>query len=223
MLVAENEISRLKALMHSKGLPIDFIDGTCKEIEISIKTEVYTALESAMLRAYEAGEEYKADRFIEELTAVRIGDSFRVTTDSGITDFSTRQRQMLPNLLKNAKIAKDGSRYKVIPIGVKKNTTDGMAREMNAAKMKMKEIRDQFGAKDENVSGQLKDSREKISINPSVPSFRTATSKQDAGTRWVYPARNKDMTPILREINDTLFNEIQNIIENVIANYERNL
>ncbi len=46
--------------------------------------------------------------------------------------------------------------------------------------------------------------------------FRTASSKQDANTKWVHPGKEGDMTKKLRDINARMGLAIDQIINRVI-------
>jgi len=234
MLTISDEINRLRNLYAMKGVPDDFINGISEEIDQTIRSEIYDVLDFAMQRAHEAGEDYRLEDFMNELTAVRIGDSYNITTDSGKTDFSTPPFPMLPKLLKNAKIAKDGSRYKVIPLSGKGTpglTTQKAMGDLNRARHEMKELRGHKkrdpSDKGETFIGMYGKQRSKhkddIQKNHvySNTQFRTVTSKQDANTQWVHPGKSGDMSDILKEINNDLQQQVQDIIQSVITQYEK--
>jgi len=52
--------------------------------------------------------------------------------------------------------------------------------------------------------------------NEGEVNFRTASSKQDANTKWVHPGREGDMTQKLRDINARMGLAIDNIIQETI-------
>ena len=234
MLNVTDEVNNLKLTLSMDGVPFYIIDGIEKEVRREIATRTYDALDDAIQKAQEAGEDYRAEDFINELTAVKIGDSFRIGTDSGKTDFSTPPFPMLPKLLKNAKIAKDGSRYKVIPM-VKKGTigltTESAMGDLNRARADMKSMRGHKKLdptdRGESFIGLYNKQRssgrttaEKKHTGKGAVDFRTASSKQDANTQWVHPGRNADMTDTLESINNSLFDEVQFIIKDVISRYK---
>jgi len=233
MLNVTDEINRLKLKLSMDRVPYDIISGVESEIRQEIAERTYEALDSAMQRAHEVGEEYKIDKFLGELTAVKVGDGFTITTDSGDTNFSTAPFPMLPKLLKNAKVAKDGSTYKVIPM-VKKGTagltTEKTMGDLNRARQDMKSLRghkrldsssrgDTFIDMYNKQRSTYKSHYQKKELSGKVD-FRTASSKQDANTQWVHPGRNADMTDTLKTINDDLYDQVQDIIRDVIFKYE---
>lgn len=236
MLNVEDEISRFRSTLRLRDMPADLIDGVCDEIRDKIRVESYDVLESAIQEAHEAGEDYRLEDFVYQLRAVRIGDYYKITTDSGKTNFSTPPFPMLPRLLKNAKIAKDGSRYKVIPIankGAPGLTTEKAMGDLNRARHEMKTIRG-HKKRDPSDRGETfidlygkqrsrhKDDIQKSHVNAGV-NFRTVSSKQDPNKQWVHPGKSGDMTDTLKRINDGLQQQIQDIIHEVITTYERAL
>lgn len=115
------ELYRLRDSFRFKGLTEDEIDELCdlasSEIEEGILNAVYTAYQEAL----QAGVDVSAEEFVKEAKPVYTGNSFRIETDSGRTDFSEPPFPMLPKLLQSPKVAKDGSLYKKIPVGKKGN------------------------------------------------------------------------------------------------------
>jgi hypothetical protein len=103
------------------------------------------------------------------------------------------EKQMLPHLLKNAKVAKDGSRYKVIPIGKKSNSVIDTYRQ---------------GFKSSNVS-------------PGKQEFRVASSKQNANSQWVIPARTMDFSQDVDALNSYLQEKIDSIISEQLDNIRK--
>ena len=227
MLTVDGELSRLKLTMSMSGIPHDMANEVEREARLEITKRIYTALDGAMQRAQAAGEESRSEDFIEQLTAVKIGDGFRVMTDSGKTDFSSQPFPMLPSLLKNGKIAKDGSVYKVIPIAKKSKsvTTANAAKSMNRARREMRnEINNLNDGNtshlDNMINRRNKVDKQRSKRSVSDINFRTVSSKQDASNKWIHPGHKADMTNVLREINDELFQEVQLIIREVISKYE---
>jgi len=143
------------------------------------------------------------DDFVQQLRATRFGSDYKIVTNSGQTDFTVPPFPMLPKLLKNAKVAKDGSLYKVIP--VKQNpkkkraiTTVDIMRQINESRRASKEAK----KAEKDSSGEV--------------NFRTASSKQDANTKWVHPGKEGDMTQKLRDINARMGLAIDRIIQDTI-------
>ena len=233
MLNVTDEINNLKLTLSMNRVPRDVIEKVETEARLEIAIRTYGALDDAMQMAQEAGEDYRAEDFVKQITAIKIGDGFRIGTDSGNTDFSTAPFPMLPKLLKSAKVAKDGSRYKVIPM-VKKGTigltTERAMGDLNRAREEMRSMKgskkldpsdrgESFISMYNKQRSSGRTIAEKKHEGKGAVDFRTASSKQDANIKWVHPGNNADMTGTLRKINDDLFNEVQFIIKDVIGKY----
>lgn len=245
MLDARAEIERLRQKLRVKNLSEQVIDDICDEVSRDISVATSDILADAMNEAINVGGDVGSVDLIEELRAVRTGPSFEIITDSGRTDFSEPPFPMLPKLLKNAKIAKDGSQYKVIPIKQKTTnnkiavTTEAALENINNARRIAKEQRD---ADKETARGSMSPdamkgmdvfaamqainrSRQKQAQigqqNGPVIEFRTASSKQDAARQWVMPGKIKDASGPLREINMNLHDNIDRAIEDIVGQYER--
>jgi len=244
MLDANAEIQRLRQRLRIKNLSDSVIDEICDDAAREISAATSDILADAMNAAVNLGGDVGSEELIDELRAVRTGPSFEITTDSGRTDFSEPPFPMLPKLLKNAKTAKDGSLYKVIPIKQKtKNksigvTTEAAIQNVNNARHIAKEQRDaeretnrrtlspdvMGGVDTFSALQSINTARQKQSNigqqNGPVINFRTASSKQDPSTQWVMPGKDRDVTAPLREINMRMHDDIDRVIENIIRMHE---
>lgn len=244
MLDAKSEIERLRQRLRMKNLSETVIDDICDEVSRDISVTTSDILADAMNEAVMVGGDVGSADFIDELRAVRTGPSFEIITDSGRTDFSEPPFPMLPKLLKNAKIAKDGSLYKVIPIKQKttnKNmavTTEAAIANINNARRIAKEQRDAekethrgmvapdamkgadtFSAMQSINRSRSKQQRQGQQDGPVI-NFRTASSKQDASRSWVVPGKMRDVSGPLREINMNMHDDIDKAIEDIIRKHE---
>lgn len=245
MIDANAEIERLRQRLRFKNLGDKLIDEICNEVSIEISSRTSDILADAMNEAVNAGGDAMSIDFIDEIKAVRSGSSFDIITESGKTDFSEPPFPMLPTLLQNAKVAKDGSLYKVIPIKQKSMfkdtndvgaTTEAAFANIEAARRRAKQSQEDsrnVGSAPDSMKGMdtfsalqtISKSRRKNvkmkkgNLEPAVD-FRTASSKQDASTQWVNPGRNIDMGGTLNDINDRLHDSIDRTIEDVIRMYE---
>lgn len=242
MLDANAEIARLRQKLRFKNLPEQIIDEICDEAAREISMTTSDMLTDAMNEAVNAGGDIASVDFIEDIRAVRSGISFDIVTDSGKMDFSEPPFPMLPRLLKNAKVAKDGSLYKVIPIKQKgqssnrvANTTEAALANIESARMKAKDVRqaddyrgsispDAMKGMDTVAAMQVlskqRTGESNTTSSGSVVDFRTASSKQDASTQWVHPGKKADMSGVLSRINANLHDSIDRAIDDVIRKYE---
>ncbi len=249
MLDANMEIDNLRQRLRFKNLDETVINSICNNAAVEINLASTDLLANAMEDAVRAGQDKKAIKFINELKVTQSGHHFSIGTDSGMHDFSEPPFPMLPKLLKNAKTAKDGSQYKVIPIREKGSkmssgrtavTTEAALKNINEARHIAKEARDarkEAGASNNLTPDSLKgmstfaalqainEARKAFptmsqkSTEPVI-AYRTASSKQDASSKWVQPGTQKNMTNELHSINSRLQSSLDTAIENTIRNYE---
>lgn len=244
MLDPNAEIARLRQRLRLKNLSEVIIDDICDEVSREISTITSDLLADAMNEAVNAGGDAMSIDFIDEIRAVRSGSSFDIVTDSGKTDFSEPAFPMLPRLLKNAKVAKDGSLYKVIPIqrkGISNDesiapTTDAAFRRIENARRRAKDDQgetnrgsispdalkgmDTLSAMQAISSTRQKQPKQHNKSKEPVVDFRVASSKQDPSTQWVHPGRPVDMSSALQNINANLHDSIDRAVEEVIRRVE---
>lgn len=249
MLNPRFELDRLRSTLTNKGIQEDQVNFLCdnasKDINIGITQAVADALEAAT----EAGLAVGAYDFVDQLRAGQTGDGFQVMTESGNTDFSYPPLQMMASLLKNPKVAKDGTLYKVIPMGgnapstqqVFRNQSDAQANIASSKRQAMESWKDQKAApgtsdptsmplqfsgiamaqKAQERNQMIKQQRrEKVSRGTS---FRTVTSKQNPQTQWVLPAKDMNMTDKLEAINSQLTAAIDDLVFNIVRYYEESV
>ena len=246
MLDANTELNSLRQKLYMKNLDNSVVNEIVNEASKDISMATSDILADAMNEAINAGGNAMSAEFIDELRIIRSGPSFDIITDSGSTDFSEPPFPMLPKLLQGAKVADDGSLYKVIPIKNKSGktqkriavTTEAALQDINEARYKAKEEKDLEKESNRSLSPDamkggdvmsgilsLSNSRRKAptkrerSTEPVID-FKTASSKQDPNTQWVHPGRSVNMGDQLREINMSMQDNIDNVIKDVIRRYE---
>jgi hypothetical protein len=243
MLDANAEIMRLRQRLRFKNLSESVIDSICDEAALEISMRTSDLLADAMNEAVNAGGDVMSVDFIDEIRAVRTGASFQITTDSGHMDFSEPPFPMLPGLLKNAKVAKDGSLYKVIPIKQKTSTssssmsktTEAAMQNINNARKAAKDAQNEdmrthsspdamkgmsTVAAMQEISKSRSAGKKKEKTNEPIINFRTASSKQDPAVSWVHPGKKVDMSGALNNINANLQDDIDKAIDDVVRRYE---
>lgn len=240
------EILTLKTALLNKGLPEYRVNELCDLATTEIENSIMEAVSDAYTESVENGMNIGAQDYMAELRPVNMGSTFQIVSDSGVTDFSEPPVPMLSNLLKNADIAKDGSRYKRIPVGKKSpnksqkrvafsvldvfadiNQKRAEIKQRRRAKRKDKQSDPMTGANElaEAVSVSRNRNVGTVQSKSSTPTvgaqeFKTASSKQNAQSSWVRPAKQLDMTGILMNINTALEGRIENIVRSTIAKYE---
>ena len=203
------ELERLRITLKNKGLSASAIETIVNKASREISEAFEVQGEAAMQHAIEAGVEQRSPEFINEL--VLNPSSMQLATESGNMEFTDPPYPMLSRLLQNAKPMKDGSGvYKVIPVGepgtnrpkVSTNIYDAM-KKLNAERAET--ARKQYTA-----------------ITPSGSrgtQFRTATSKQDANTQWVKPARTKNFSNDMQSINKELASSMDEKVRDILQSY----
>lgn len=179
------------------------VDKARKEIEAVVQQHGQAAVDQAV----EIGAQKESADFINAIQFDTF--HFEIATDNGQLNFDEPPRPMMPYLLKNAKPMRDGSGvYKVVPVG-KKGSKPSFAKNIWDEQKRISAERI------ENAKAQAR------SIAPAgSQAFRTVTSKQDPNTQWVQPAKEKDFTQDVYDINQDLRNTISNAISDIIDSYK---
>jgi len=241
------EIDQLRQRLRLKDMDEITIDFICDSAALEISDTALDILASATEQAVQAGSSARSVEFIGDVGITQSGHDFIIDTKSGRRDFSEPPFPMLPKLLKNAKTAKDGSLYKVIPMRAKgtrsagglTSTTEAALKNINEARVAAKQERDamkgQFNtslspdtmkgmstfAALQNINSARKAfaTMKEKSTEP-VMAFRTASSKQDASNKWVLPKKEANMDKVLTNINNQLQWDLDIAIQNIITRYE---
>ncbi len=205
------ELDRLRVTLLNKGLDQNTVEGIISKARNEIRNAFHYQGEAAMQLAIEQGVEKRSSDFINEL---KLNDvDMELSTDSGNMDFSTPPYPNLANLLRGAKPIKDGSGvYKVIPVGKPSNNRPKVSTNIYDA---WKQIN---AERVENAKAQYAAIAPKGS--PGKQQFRTATSKQNAGSQWVIPAKNMDFSEDVKNINTELTKTMDEIVNEIIRSYE---
>jgi hypothetical protein len=204
------ELDRLRMTLSARGFDKESIEVIISKAQYEIESEMQQRMDDAMDQAVAAGVQKQSAEFINELRPMP--GAFQLETASQNTDFSEPPFPMLDRLLANAKPMADGSGvYKVIPVGTPGKKPDIANNIFDAQKQiaaqRQEEAADQYN---------------KIKPKASKANFRTATSKQSRATSWVLPAKEKNFTQDLSDINSMLDDQSSEIIERVISSYEDN-
>jgi hypothetical protein len=204
------EIQKLKAILSSKGLDEEVINGIVEKAELEISNALKEKLNEALDRAVESGVQKDSADFINDLRPRP--DAFIIDTGSGKTDFTEPPFPMLDRLLANgAKPMKDRSGvYKVIPVGAKNKPKNPIHTNIVDAQ---KAIMAQRHEEHANMYKNMAPKGSKVE-------FRTASSKQDRNSNWVMPEKIKNFTEELNDINSSLEISRDQIILDIIRSYE---
>lgn len=238
MLDAGNELENLKNKLVARGFSHYEAERTCDRASHLIREAIIDIVADALEEAVISEEVYNSHSFVQEVMAIRDGSLFKIATLSGKTDFSEPPFPMLPKLLTNAKVAKDGSRYKKIPMRQRSSENSMPKTIENAIKhinKRRQELKTEKQARLEKQRNGLADPTESIGTIEASPTpqhnyrfnhsssvatqFRTASDKQDPSSKWVRPAIKADMTEKLERINLLLQEQIDDAIRMIIAQH----
>jgi len=202
------ELDGLRNYLTTRGVDSSTIDLIVDRAHKEIETAVNQLGQNAVEQAVDIGAQKESAEFIN---AVQF-DTFHheIATDNGQLNFDEPPRPMMPYLLRNAKPMKDGSGvYKVVPVGKPGTNKPSFAKNIYDEQRRISAERM------ERAKAQVR------SIAPvGSQVFRTVTSKQDPTTQWVKPAKEKDFTQEVADINQTLRNTIRNTILDIIESYK---
>lgn len=238
MLNPDIELDRLRSNLGNWGWSPSEVDSIIEVAAEDINNIIVEAVSNATSEAITHAETIGAQDFIDDIDVIQQGSIYLVSTKSGNTDFSILRTENLPNLLKNAKTAVDGSRYKVIPMRDKKprmgvSTFQSMSqqdRDVQAARSAITEkaqanrsakataMADQFR---QNLARTISVRRKDPAQSMGEPTFRTASSKQDPSKDWVIPEIDRDMTQYLLDLNDRIKDTVQAAVSTTISFYEQ--
>ncbi len=243
MINAGAEVNRLRQTLLFKGYSDQQADHLASLASQDISVAITELLTGAISEAVRLGDDLGVDDFASQIRAVQVGSTFQIVTDSGRTDFTEDARPMLQHLLKNPKHAKDGSLYKVIPMRNRNSQKQVMSifeaqrNQQEAQKEALAAMKTNAGTGVDPLSPsvmfsglaaakdfvarkkQMQDLMNKN--NEAGPKeFRTASSKQNASTAWVIPAKQRDMTQVLVDLNRQLESDIQSTVQSIVRQYE---
>ena len=202
------ELERLRSSLRAKCLDEETVEDMVAQAQQEINFALREQMDNAMELAVQSGVQKRSPDFINDLRPSE--DAFLLETASGNTDFSEPPMPMLDRLLASgAKPMADGSGvYKVIPVGANNKPRPPVYTSIFDAQKQVAAERYESATKQYN------------SVAPGQSKFRTATSKQSRATAWVQPAKEKDFTGDLGEINSMLSESHDETIRNIVRKYE---
>jgi hypothetical protein len=227
------EINKLRWKLQNRGYSYSDVDTISRQASDDIHAAILDVVSDASAEAVSYAESIGATDFFADIDVVPDGFAFAIKTRSGRTDYSIDRTENLTNLLKNAKTAADGSRYKVIPIKEKPkmgiSSMANMQQQSDAAKIARAKLlesnRANISERASTIADQLRQSMAAtIASNRERQEgdvkFKTASSKQEAHISWVIPEMDRDMTQYLHQLNDGIKVSIENSVLLIIARYD---
>lgn len=229
MLDPDFEVRKLHGRLRDRGYVYADADSICRDVSSNIQDAIIDIVSNATGEAVSYAESIGATDFLADIDVMQAGHSFTIRTKSGKTDYSIERVENLPNLLRNGKTAKDGSKYKVVPIKEKPkmgiSSFDNMLEQQKTISAARENISANNAAKLSERASMIANRVRQDMIakkqESQVTSFKTASSKQDAGSQWVIPEINRDMTQFLQQLNDNIAKSINDQIFFIIDKYDR--
>jgi hypothetical protein len=238
------EVDRLKHTLRMAGLSMDEINEIGNLAMQDIDNTVFDIVEQYLNQTRDIVMSLGGAELADEIRSMKRGPQFIITTESGVTDFSTPPFPMLPALLKNPDISSKGEMFKVIPLTKqhkpKMTSIFDVYRDRNAEqrqamldrKAKWDDVRtaDAISRKSLHFSGLAQAKRylakrqmankEDHNMNSKEPAvFKTAHSKQDPNLDWVLPAQDLNITNILNDVNSKLEDDVDRAIVSIVNEY----
>ena len=243
MINPDAEVNRLRSWLGGQGWMPTEINDICDLAANDINEIILDIVSNAVAEATDYAMDLGAEEFVEDMDVIESGGGFMVTTRSGKTDYSTPERKMLNDLLKNADISEDGDRYKVVPVGGKTTVTQPrdiftVLQQRDSVLQEARQTLNQQGlekrsAKAQTMAGHfrgiiskkldermaaLKDRKTEVR---GTPEFRTVSDKQDENQSWVIPAKELDMTGYLMDMNRRVQDSVYSSVMFIVESYEK--
>ena len=228
-------VNRLRVELISSGFTSsetdEIIKGLNHEIAAQVEDLVIDAIEDAMNIASNIG----AEEFIEDVMVDMLGYNYRLTTQSGKTDYSTPPIDMKSHLLEKAKVSKTGKRYRQIPLQDNNPVNDLFDIQAKQAFEQVSERRKKAAARKigsevfsegdiAKTANEMVDARKRFYEMKEAKKLRGETkirtvSDDSPEDSWIIPARDLDMTMSLNEINRQLAASTDMVIRNTVNFY----
>lgn len=227
------EIDRLRSYLTSVGYDYNAVYSICDHFTQVLNESVFDVVSGAVDEALDHAINIGADEFVNDIQVLPDANGYySISSHSGTLDYSTKSVQMLPHLLKNAKISSDGSRHKVIPVRgktessmfsmlqSKQDTIDNARTAMrNRAKERRAEITSSLQEYASQRSRAMSSISEPVEPNSGQVNFRTASDKQDPNTSWVIPGKDADMTSYIYELNSRILTMSEQAVSDVASSF----
>lgn len=228
-MIKEREIARLRSIAMDSGVDYSTAYQISDEASSLIDEAIDDLLQSAIQDAINYAEDMGAKEFAEDFIVVEVGGSKRIETRSGGFIYSNPEIKNLPNLIRNGKIAKDGSKYNKIPVGKPsiRSSFDQMRAQQNVQSETRKAmLSDTMGKRLNSISDTMRNRiRERMAAidKEKDVEIKTASSKQDPNESWVVPARDIDLTDYINNINRELEIATESVIIDIVENFIREI
>lgn len=221
-----DKIEQLRFRLISAGVDTATTDDIVQTALSRIRDRVANSIDAGVNLAVETSSNIKAKGFEKDIKISYNHRGLEIESAKGSLDYSSPPFPMLDRLLAKGKTAKDGSIYRVIPVGSKTSSLEvsvdtsealQQARDTTPKRSLTDMSRQVATAFNTGVKVVAKD---KKVTSTSQPNFKTASSKQDRSTQWVIPARQADLTPAVTEINAMMAGDMDKAVDDVLSDME---
>jgi len=221
-----DRIEQLRFRLISAGVDPATADDIVETALARIRDRIISSVDAGVNLAVETSRDIKARGFDKDVRISYNHRGLEIESTKGSLDYSTPPFPMLDRLLAKGKTAKDGSIYRVIPLGNKTKSTEVSVDTSDAVqqardttpKRSLTEMSRQIASAFN--TGVKVTSQEKTTVSTGQPNFRTASSKQDRSTQWVIPARQADLTPAIADINAMMAGDMERVVDDVLTDME---
>jgi len=230
------DIERLRFALSRNQVPNIEIQYICDNATGEINEALLSIVSGAVGEALDYAVNIGADGFIDDVQILPDSNGlYQISTHSGIMDYSKDKEEMLPHLLKNAKTAQDGSRYKVIPIPQKDTKVEHSMFSVLQSRQDAQDdaraaLRDRVNNKRAGITDVLQANlakqasaantvRSTSHVKSGTVEFRTASDKQDASKAWVIPEKEADMSEYVQDLNRRILDQARDVIKSVVDSY----
>lgn len=223
-----DKIEQLRFRLMSAGVDTATTNDIIETALARVESRMVHTIDSGANLAFEESLKVRAKAFGEDM---RVGFSNRgleIQSAKGSLDYSSPPFPMLSRLLAKGKTAKDGSTYRVIPMGAGSTKTTGRldtsvattALSDTQPKKSLTEMTRQMAAA---FNSGMKVTTQETKSSSNATSFRVASSKQDPGSSWVIPARQADLSSAVGDINAMMASDLDRAIDDVLEDMEREI
>lgn len=204
MIDPRMEIERLKSTLKIKGLDYSQAEEVGMYAQEDIDNAINELAQLAMEEAANAGMIMGATEFAEELQIVKLGGIPHIKTLSNQVDFTLPRREMLDDLLKNAKETADGTKYKIIPVGAEGGQPTEENKRFTTLMDVQQNINRQNFAAVQQRKRELKEARKMIFTGSSSMTFTGLAKAQEflgvhgGGVTQATPRHTMNVVPDFR-------------------------
>jgi hypothetical protein len=219
-----DRIEQLRYRLISSGVDVATSDDIINSALNKIQSKMVSSLDSGVNLAFEESVKMRANDFAKDIRVTFSSRGLEIDSAKGSLDYSSPPYPMMDRLLAKGKTAKDGSVYRVIPIGassIKKiSSLDTSSASDDARSLEPKKSLTEMSRQmAQAFNSGMKVSTSETKTKSNNVSFRTVSNKQDSGA-WTFPARPADLSPAVSSINAMMRSDFDRAVDEVMEEIE---